>query len=99
MTTLFRPVLIESAEQAEALPSGTIFWTQRPSGFRYDYGTVGKFGVTLASDWTDEPYTLHALVPIEAEEEILHQDTFATSAQLRRYTTPWQRFTAPKEAP
>lgn len=66
---IYIPRLIESAEQAEALPEGAIFWTQRPYGFRYDYGTVGKGGVALASDWIDEPDTLHALVPIEAEEE------------------------------
>lgn len=102
---LYRPVLIESAEQAEALPPGTIFWTQRPSGFRYDFGTVGKFGVALASDWTDEPDTLHALVPIEAEEEwkTLHEGAWHLKADeddarndataygtRRRYTTDWE---------
>lgn len=95
MTILYRPVLIESAEQAEALPPGTIFWTQRPSGFRYDYGTVGKFGVALASDWTDEPDTLHALVPIEAEEERRTLDLpellgGARNAPVTRLVTPWE---------
>ena len=73
MTTLYRPVLIESAAQAEALPEGTIMflpagpyvWTAREPGgeFLDHYGRPWHFENTQ----DDEPFT--ALVPIEAEEE------------------------------
>ena len=73
MTTLYKPVLIESAEQAEALPEGTIMflpagpyvWTAREPGgeFLDHYGRPWHFENTQ----DDEPFT--ALVPIEAEEE------------------------------
>lgn len=70
---LYRPILIESAEQAEALPEGTIMflpagpyvWTARDPGgeFLDHYGRPWHFENTQ----DDEPFT--ALVPIEAEEE------------------------------
>ena len=73
MTTLYRPVLIETAEQAEALPEGTIMflpagpyvWTARDPGgeFLDHYGRPWHFENTQ----DDEPFT--ALVPVEAEEE------------------------------
>ena len=73
MTTLYKPVLIESAEQAEALPEGAIMflpagpyvWTARDPGgeFLDHYGRPWHFENTQ----DDEPFT--ALVPIEAEEE------------------------------
>ena len=73
MTTLYKPVLIESAEQAEALPEGTIMflpagpyvWTAREPGgeFLDHYGRPWHFENTQ----DDEPFT--ALVPIEAEEQ------------------------------
>ena len=109
MTTLYKPVKIESAEQAEALPIGTMA-AQAEEGpwpalvcIRVEWG----WNCTGMPDEAGEPFLVGhglmvgdtALVPIEADEEILHQDTLTTSEQLRRYTTPWQRFTAPKEAP
>ena len=73
MTTIYVPRLIESAEQAEALPEGTIMflpagpyvWTARDPGgeFLDHYGRPWHFENTQ----DDEPFT--ALVPIEAEEE------------------------------
>ena len=73
MTTLYKPVLIESVEQAEALPEGTIMflpagpyvWTARDPGgeFLDHYGRPWHFENTQ----DDEPFT--ALVPIEAEEQ------------------------------
>ena len=73
MTSLYKPVLIEYAEQAEALPEGTIMflpagpyvWTARGPGgeFLDHYGRPWHFENTQ----DDEPFT--ALVPIEAEEE------------------------------
>ncbi|MFE7605759.1 hypothetical protein ACFU1Q_11415 [Brachybacterium paraconglomeratum] len=82
MTTLYRPVLIESAEQAEALPVGTIalLGPERPAAFENEAGIkVGpeetSEGVPLwlvrsqgtADDARMVGWT--ALVPIEAEEE------------------------------
>ena len=95
MTTLFKPVLIESAEQAEALPEGAIMflpagpyvWTARDPGgeFLDHYGRPWHFENTQ----DDEPFT--ALVPIEAEEGT---DTIQAGAEhfytRTRYVTPWE---------
>ena len=79
MTILYRPVLIESAEQAEALPVGTVAidldsqGQPRQASIRvrcgwYCTGEVAADG----SPWL-APYDAmvgdYALVPIEAEEE------------------------------
>ena len=79
MTTLYKPVLIESAEQAEALPIGTVsidFDSQgqpyqasiRVRGGWYCTGEVAADG----SPWLASHDVMAgdtALVPIEAEEE------------------------------
>ena len=96
MTVIYVPRLIESAEQAETLPEGTIMflpagpyvWTAREAGgeFLDHYGRPWHFENTQ----DDEPFT--ALVPIEAEEE--HgargdgevEDFYLT----RRLVTPWE---------
>lgn len=85
MTTLYRPLLIETAEQAEALPVGTIAWSSDPAhGGPYSIAEKG-------APWSDDDAGLYdppwwidrgqmgaedhgmvgwtALVPIEAEEE------------------------------
>ena len=85
MTTLYRPVLIESAEQAEALPTGTIaMWNH------------GHFTMTTEGRWLSPGggvqstarglvgYT--ALVPIEAVEEHVAPDAITYS----RYVTAWE---------
>lgn len=68
MTTLYRPVLIESAEQAEALPIGTyaVLWNTcriavkvRAVQWDAESGSYGNRDMLMAE----------ALVPIEAEEE------------------------------
>ena len=103
MTTLYRPVLIESAEQAEALPIGTIMflpagpyvWTARDPGgeFLDHYGRPWHFENTQ----DDEPFT--ALVPIEAEEETREHPTrveerpesaYLQPVQQVRYKTRWE---------
>ena len=100
MTTLYRPVLIESAAQAEALPEGTIMflpagpyvWTAREPGgeFLDHYGRPWHFENTQ----DDEPFT--ALVPIEAEEErrpAHWMDAYYPNAPKRmqtRYVTTWE---------
>ena len=71
MTTLYRPVLIESAEQAEALPEGAFIIdaldlvARREKAGRY----AGRW-ITEEDGCLDDPVMpAQALVPIEAEEE------------------------------
>lgn len=76
MTMLYRPVLIESAEQAEVLPIGAIVrrGKLRPLELWHDTYT-GELS------WGDEDLDLEdlvgftALVPIEAEEEFTAMGT------------------------
>lgn len=68
MTTLYRPVLIETAEQAEALPAGAIVpvedkdgpWEKRPDGAFQGAGRV------LVE--ADRVLDRIALVPVEVRE-------------------------------
>lgn len=94
MTTLYRPVLIESAEQAEALPVDTIAFLR---GTFYDVPTVDLAAVKSAGDsWDyttdDEQMTdvqmvgWKALVPIEAEEE-----TQGITTWPRPDSAPWPK--------
>lgn len=91
MTILYRPVLIESAEQAEALPLNTLAVSDDGTdpAIRKEDGWHGIFG--------DPPYS-HAemvsdlaLVPIEAEEEsgerAIAEGEFVGVARL---VTPWE---------
>lgn len=78
MTTLYRPVLIESVEQAEALPDGAILFNGDPSDgetyfrSRDDWfcdGWPGTLSDAISAGRVGlTPYPI-ALVPIEAEEE------------------------------
>ena len=97
MTTLYRPVLIESAEQAEALPFGTVAkrakWHE--SGYQ-DYYSAVRVGYNAwftTSDTADRQDSLSrhmigwsALVPIEAEEEHVAPDAITYT----RYVTAWE---------
>lgn len=99
MTTLYRPVLIESAEQAEALPDGTVVFIERPwaDTTRREVGTkdhgewwgsdcdVNFLGAEGLVSWT-------ALVPIGAEEETHSIQTRGqTTPEWRtRLVTPWE---------
>ena len=96
MTTLYRPVLLESAEQAEALPIGTV---ARSHG---SDGEPTHACLRMANGWwcTDEtnddgtPFLVPhagmvrdtAFVPIEAEEEHVAPDAITYS----RYVTAWE---------
>ena len=101
MTTLYRPVLIETAEQAEALPIGTVATRAFPKarGGRVEVATrtapheeilwpMGFGGFTRHAamvGWT-------ALVPVEAEEETHSiQARGQTTPEWRtRLVTPWE---------
>ena len=95
MTVIYVPRLIESAEQAETLPEGTIMflpagpyvWTARDPG--------GEFLDHCGRPWhfeniqDDESFT--ALVPIEAEEEwgeqAIAEGEFISVVRL---VSPWE---------
>ncbi len=101
MTTVYIPRLIETVEDAEGLPEGTIMflpagpyvWTARDPGgeFLDHYGRPWHFENTQ----DDEPFT--ALVPVEAEEEheeaggisIAHGSTLHWPARTR-LATLWE---------
>ena len=99
MTTLYRPVLIESAEQAEALPLFTIATIEDSpvtgypevarkivNGWRNRDLVDGRIPHADMIGWT-------ALVPIEAEEEHgARGDGEAEDFYLvRRYVTSWEK--------
>ena len=92
MTSLYRPVLIESAAQAEALPEGTVAISEEfaPEVFVKDedswMGTHGPGAFT-----NESAVGLEALVPIEAEEE-MDTDYYmgGDGSPMRRYVTPWE---------
>ena len=70
MTTLYRPVLIESAEQAEAMPPGTVALRSWGDGTTARTLTNGRW-ITPSGGAMPHVETVGftALVPIEAEEE------------------------------
>ena len=96
MTTLYRPVPIETTEQAEALPIGTVTLPPaRHSGravatVKCDDGLWRETGEEQSftdSEMLDEI----ALVPIEAEEGTDTVQTGAEHSYTRtRYVTPWE---------
>ena len=90
MTTLYKPVLIESAEQAEALPVGTTvthpdYWPREKGNLRGSWEGPGD------AMRNAEMVGFTALVPIEAKEGT---DTIQTGAEhfytRARYVTPWE---------
>ena len=93
MTTLYKPVLIESAEQAEALPEGTFIIdaldlvARREKAGRY----AGRW-ITEEDGCLDDPVMpAQALVPIEVEEGTDTVQTGAEHSYTRtRYVTPWE---------
>ena len=102
MTTLYRPVRIESAEQAEALPIGTVTITPNEVG-QVDQAAVrvrGGWHSTGVANEHGTPFLYPhlavvgdtALVPIEAEEETHGIQTRGqTTPEWRtRLCTPWE---------
>ena len=92
MTTLYKPVLIETAEQAEALPDGARVLEDR-DGLPRAWAKSGDvfLGHGLVLLIPREVVGMQALVPIEAEEGT---DTIQTGAEhfytRTRYVTPWE---------
>lgn len=69
MTTLYRPVEIISAEQAEALPVGTVAYDPRVgAAVRVGYGLGWSVTGDPDSEQSGHMLGFTALVPIEAEE-------------------------------
>ena len=100
MTTLYRPVLIESAEQAEALPVGTVghepphLYAYIKKARNYWRGTGDDAALT---DYEMLPFT--ALVPLEAEEETREHPSrveervgyvYHQPVRQARYKTRWE---------
>lgn len=88
MITLYRPVKIESAEQAEALPIGTyaVLWNTcriavkvRAVQWDAESGSYGNRDMLMAE----------ALVPIEAKEETMRYPCADSGDPFARLTTPW----------
>ena len=95
MTTIYVPRLIESAEQAETLPEGTLARHAAGSGMDHAH-KVRPLGrdvwVAVGGNCTNaEMVGWSVLVPIEAEEGT---DTIQTGAEhsytRTRYVTPWE---------
>ena len=92
MTTVYVPRLIESAEQAEALPVRTPiiigpFVAMRPDSESFwgmSYSDADYTSRELVKSFPD--YDLTALVPIEAVEEYVAPDAITYS----RYVTAWE---------
>ena len=88
MTTIYVPRLIESAEQAEALPEGTFIIdaldlvARREKAGRY----AGRWITEEDGCLNDPVMPAQALVPIEAEEEHVAPDAITYS----RYVTAWE---------
>ena len=92
---LYRPILIESAEQAEALAEDAIVIGVE-TGERYtktyegEWWGVTEMGTRLEAD-LHAGDTVQALVPIEAEEETVDASTWATPGRtITRLVTRWE---------
>ena len=103
MITLYRPVLIESAEQAEALPLGMVATSPviDAVAIRVGYGLGWSVSGDEMSDMHAHMVGWTALVPIEAEEETRdhprrHEkapragEAYLRPATMTRLVTPWE---------
>ena len=100
MTVIYRPVLIESVEQAESLPVGTIAAPMYEDGPDFVYALVRR--EETCEPWCDSDGSharghgdldgFVALVPIEAEEETCSIQTRGQAAPewRTRLVTPWE---------
>ena len=99
MTTLYKPVLIESAEQAEALPGGSLVLDHESKWVYTDYFIAARPPRSGLQDDLDHGVHVVALVPIEAEEETREHPTrveerpesaYLQPVQQVRYKTRWE---------
>ena len=92
MTTLYKPVLIESAEQAEQLPEGAVLIREGHFAFQKYKGrfvSADPHDLPVGAAW--EVIGWSALVPIEVEEGTDTVQTGAEHSYTRtRYVTPWE---------
>ena len=87
MTSLYHTVLIESAEQAEALPDGAVLIREGHFAFQKYKGrfvSADPHDLPVGAAW--EVIGWSALVPIEAVEEHVAPDAITYS----RYVTAWE---------
>ena len=90
MTVIYVPRLIESAEQAEALPVGTT--VTHPDYWPREKGNLlGSWEGPGDAMQNAEMVGFTALVPIEAVEE-MDTDYYmgGDGSPMRRYVTPWE---------
>lgn len=87
MTTLYRPVLLTSAAQADALPRGL-------TAARIEEGRIAYTeDLDLLDDEDIGADDLYVLVPIEAEEEtscVALAEDDGPDLFKRRLVTPWE---------
>lgn len=96
MSGLYRTETIETVEQLAVLPADTIMRARTGAlcrtGMILGDPCVWEEGWLTFEDAVEHLAPLAAFVPEEAVEEVLTEDTFAGSEQLRRWVTPWKRF-------
>ena len=105
MSTLYRPILIESVEQAEALPVGTVALDLESDGTPGEVSKKQSDGRWSGIGDAGEPYAPrlmvgdYALVPVEAEEELAERSRLCQKDPdvLHRYVTGWQPYTAKEQ--
>ena len=100
MSALYRPVLIESVEQAEALPDGVVLIREGHFAFQKSAGrfvSADPHDLPVGAAWEVVGWT--ALVPIEAEEELVEKRRLCQKDPdiLHRYATGWQHYTAKEQ--
>ncbi len=94
MTTLYKPVLIETAWQAEALPGGSLVLDHESKWVYTDYFIAARPPLSGLQDDLDHGVHVVALVPIEAEEEttgaLVNRAGDIHWEESRRLVTPWE---------
>ena len=94
MTSLYKPVLIEYAEQAEALPGGSIVLDHESKWVYTDYFIAARPPLSGLQDDLDRGVHVVALVPIEAEEEttgaLVNRAGDIHWEESRRLVTTWE---------
>ena len=90
MTTLYKPVLIESADlPMDKFPEGTI--ATHPDHWPVERCSCSRWESEGPDRYDPDMVGFTALVPIEAEEE-MDTDYYmgGDGSPMRRYVTPWE---------